>query len=229
MTDQWTDKLSDYLDGELNAADSEALEAHLLECAECGHTLRQLRGVVARAGQVVDREPPRDLWPAIAARLAEVPQLDLVTSEGSTSRGKRRFSFSIPQLAAASVAIMLMSAGTMYMLVQRGDEAAVAAVQQPAAQPVPAGSLSVRAVTRNYDDAVQELETVLERNRHQLDSSTVRVLEQNLAIIDRAITEARAALGQEPANPYLSRYLDQAMQKKVQLLQRATSVMRAQT
>jgi hypothetical protein len=87
----------------------------------------------------------------------------------------------------------------------------------------------VRVVTRNYDAAVAELENVLERNRNQLDSTTVRVLEQNLAIIDRAINDARAALGQEPANPYLSRYLDQAMQKKVQLLRRATSVMRAET
>ena len=229
MTDRWTDKLSDYLDGELSTREREALDAHLLECSECGHTLEELRAVVARAGQVVDREPPRDLWPAIAARLA-MPQLDVMTSEGATSRGKRRVSFSLPQLAAASVAIMLMSAGTMYLVV-RGDGAPqVAEFAQPAqTQDLPAGAAQVRAVTKNYDAAVHELETVLERNRNQLDTATVRVLEQNLAIIDRAITEARAALGQEPANPYLSRYLDQAMQKKVQLLQRATSVMRAQT
>jgi hypothetical protein len=226
MTDQWTDKLSDYLDGELSSAESEALEAHLLECAECGRTLQQLRGVVARAEAVVDREPPNDLWPAIAARLA-TPPLELVADD-TTSRAKRRVSFSIPQLAAASVAIMLMSAGTMYMLVKRDDVAPIA-VTQPASQPAPAGSLSVRAVTRNYDAAVQELEAVLENNRRQLDSTTVRVLEQNLGIIDRAISEARAALGQEPGNPYLSKYLDQAMQKKVQLLQTATSVMRAET
>jgi hypothetical protein len=227
MTDQWTEKLSDYLDGELDTLESEALEAHLLQCAECGQTLQQLRAVVARAGAVADREPPRDLWPEIAARLA-APQVELLTDE-ATSRSKRRLSFSIPQLAAASVAIMLMSAGTMYMLV-RGDEAPnVAAVSQPAAQTQQPTTRNVRSVTRSYDSAVQELESALERNRGQLDTTTVRVLEQNLAIIDRAITEARAALGQEPANPYLTKYLDQAMQKKVQLLQRATSVMRAQT
>lgn len=226
--DQWTDKLSDYLDGELSITECEALDAHLLECAECGHTLEQLRAVVARAGQVIDRDPPADLWPAIAARLT-APQLELVTEEPATAPGKRRVSFSIPQLAAASIAIMLMSAGTMYMMVKGDDAPQVAGVEQPATQPAGPGVSSVRAVTKNYDAAVQELETVLERNRNQLDTTTVRVLEQNLAIIDRAITEARAALGQEPANPYLTRYLDQAMQRKVQLLQRATSVMRAQT
>ncbi len=216
MTDQWTEKLSEYLDRELPASEAEALEAHLLECAECGRTLEQLRAVIAQAAQVIDREPQADLWPAVAARLAE-PQT-------------RRFSFSIQQRVAASVAIMLISAGTMYMMVTRAGTASPVVATQPAAvAPVSAGSLSVRAVTKNYDSAVNELETALERNRSQLDSTTIRVLEQNLAIIDRAITEARAALGQEPANPYLGRYLDQAMQKKVQLLQRATSVMRAQT
>ncbi len=226
MTDQWTEKLSDYLDGELSPGETEALDAHLLECAECGQTLQQLKTVVMRAGQVIDREPPRDLWPAIAARLA-VTETE-TGREMATSPQKRRVSFSIPQLAAASVVLMLISAGTMYMMV-RNEAAPVAEVTQPAMQPMSAGSASVRAVSRNYDAAVQELETALEHNRSQLDSTTIRVLEQNLAIIDRAITDARAALGQEPANPYLSRYLDQAMQKKVQLLRRATSVMRAQT
>jgi anti-sigma factor RsiW len=222
MTDQWTDKLSDYLDGELPIAERAALDAHLAQCESCAQTLRQLGQVVARAGQVIDREPAADLWPAIAVRIAAGNE------EQATSSGKRRFSFSVPQLAAASVALMLMSAGTMYVMM-RGGTGQLAEAPQQVAQAQPAGSASVRVVTRNYDAAVAELESALARNRNQLDSTTVRVLEQNLAIIDRAINDARAALGQEPANPYLSRYLDQAMQKKVQLLRRATSVMRAET
>jgi anti-sigma factor RsiW len=225
MTDKWTDRLSEYLDGELTGAETEALDAHLMTCAECGRTLQQLRAVVIRAGNVIDREPSSDLWAGIAARMAVAePETE---ADLATSRGRRRVSFSIPQLAAASIVLMLTSAGTMYLLTQRDETDGRVAVSAPAT--VPAGAASIHAVTRNYDSAVQELETVLERNRDQLDTATVRVLEQNLAIIDRAITEARAALGQEPANPYLSRYLDEAMQKKVQLLRRATSVMRSQT
>jgi anti-sigma factor RsiW len=223
--DKWTDKLSEYIDGELSVAETEALEAHLMDCAECGRMLQELRMVVVRAGQVIDREPATDLWQGIAARIA-APEVETVTPL-ATSPGKRRFSFSISQLAAASIALMLMSAGTMYLVVGRDEPTTITrTVTQPVTAP---GSASVRAVTRNYDAAVAELEQVLERNRGQLDTATVRVLEQNLAIIDRAIIDARAALGQEPANEYLTKYLDQAMQKKVQLLKRATSVMRAQT
>ena len=224
--DKWTDRLSDYIDGELTQTEQEALEAHLLECAACGQTLHQLRAVVARAGQVIDREPQHDLWVGIAARIeTAVPDQDMSIA---TSPMKRRVSFSIPQLAAASVALMLVSATTVYMMLGPGQtqmaEAPAVLVTQPTA-----AQTSARAVTRRYDDAVTELQGVLDRNRDQLDTATVRVLEQNLAIIDRAINEARAALGQEPANPYLTKYLDEAMQRKVQLLRRATSVMRAQT
>src|SRR5256885_5541795 len=66
MNDRWTDRLSEYLDGELGAADSTALEAHLPTCADCRATLDQLRRVVARAQRRQDRSPTGDLWPAIA-------------------------------------------------------------------------------------------------------------------------------------------------------------------
>jgi anti-sigma factor RsiW len=224
--DKWTNKLSDYIDGELTHNEREALEAHLLECAECGLALQQLRAVVALAGQVIDREPQHDLWAGIGARIeTAAPDQDMSIA---TSPMKRRVSFSIPQLAAASVALMLVSATAVYMMLQPGPtrfaEGPIVHVTQPTA-----AQTSARAVSRRYDDAVTELQGVLDRNRDQLDTTTVRVLEQNLAIIDRAINEARNALGQEPANPYLTKYLDEAMQRKVQLLRRATSVMRAQT
>ena len=224
--DKWTDRLSDYIDGEVTQAEQEALEAHLLECAECGQTLQQLRTVVARAGQVIDREPQHDLWVGIAGRI-ETATRDRDMSV-ATSPDKRRVSFSIPQLAAASVALMLVSATTVFMMLQPNSTQVAEAPAAPVMQPT-AAQTSARAVTRRYADAVTELQGVLDRNRDQLDPATVRVLEQNLAIIDRAIAEARTALRQEPANPYLSRYLDDAMQRKVQLLKRATSVMRSQT
>lgn len=224
MKDQWTDRLSEYLDDELPHVERAALEAHLLECMECGRTLQELRQVVAQAAHLHDREPERDLWSGIAARIS-AGEAEAVTAVTSTSQGKRRVSFSIPQLVAASIVLVLMSGGSMYLLFQRG-QAGAPTVAENTARPV---NPTVHAVTRNYDAAVEELEGVLERNRDQLDTATVRILEQNLAIIDRAILDARAALGQEPANPYLGRYLDQAMQKKVQLLQRATRVMRAET
>ena len=49
MTDGWSDRLSDYLDGDLPDNERVALEAHLDGCAECTAVLDDLRRVVQRA------------------------------------------------------------------------------------------------------------------------------------------------------------------------------------
>ena len=49
MHEEWTDRLSDYLDGELPADEQRAVEAHLRDCAPCAAVLNDLKRVVARA------------------------------------------------------------------------------------------------------------------------------------------------------------------------------------
>src|SRR6266496_5228482 len=66
MSDTWTNRLSEYLDGDLPEKELAGLEAHLPGCADCRATLQQLRRVVARAQALDDRPPTADLWPAIA-------------------------------------------------------------------------------------------------------------------------------------------------------------------
>jgi anti-sigma factor RsiW len=70
MTDQWNDRLSEYIDDELTPAERAQLEMHLTTCRECAVTLDELREVVARAGSLTPRPPAADLWPASAASRA---------------------------------------------------------------------------------------------------------------------------------------------------------------
>lgn len=229
--EHWTDRLSDYIDGELELADREALEAHLLECVDCGRALHELRAVVARAGQVIDRPPDPDLWPGIAARIAAADVRNAAPARG------RRLSFSVPQLVAASVVLMLLSGSTMYLMLTRTGtpQVAVAPSASGSREPITADRALAMPVAvtspaaANYDVAIDELEQALASRSSQLDTATVRVLESSLRIIDGAIAEAQAALSRDPGNPYLNRYLDQTMQKKIQLLRRATGILRAQT
>src|SRR5256714_3555974 len=102
MSDNWTNRLSEYLDGDLPASERPALQAHLQGCAECHATLEQLRRVVARAQRLDDRPPATDLWPAIARHVGVV-SLD-------ARRARRRVSFTLPQLPAAAVAVAPLSA-----------------------------------------------------------------------------------------------------------------------
>jgi hypothetical protein len=52
----------------------------------------------------------------------------------------------------------------------------------------------------------------------------VRVVRQNLAVIDRAIAEARTALERDPANTYLNLHLADTMRRKVELLRRINAL-----
>src|SRR5512132_438667 len=71
MTDPWTDRLSEYVDGELDAPTRQALEAHLTTCATCRATCDALERVVARARRVRYHEPAQDLWSAIERTIGE--------------------------------------------------------------------------------------------------------------------------------------------------------------
>ena len=44
IRDAWTDRLSEYVDGELDAAERGALEVHLQLCGRCTGTVAGLRG-----------------------------------------------------------------------------------------------------------------------------------------------------------------------------------------
>src|SRR5262249_31136369 len=101
---EWTDQLSDYLDGELSDQEQRAVTAHVAECAECARTLGELRAVVERAQHLAPAEPSTDLWKAVADRIA-VESERPVAAFGT----RRRFSFTWPELIAASILLVLVS------------------------------------------------------------------------------------------------------------------------
>ena len=222
MADVWTDRLSEFLDGELNEADTASLETHLTICAECKEILEQLRAVASRAANLENRAPEADLWSGIASRIktgttADIDVVDI--NRPAVTRG--RISFSVPQLLAAGFALMFLSAGTAWVALSGTNDAVPPTVAEAPLQ----GESAVLFASFDdpgYDAAVAALERVLEEGRSRLDSTTVMVLEQSLATIDRAISEARAALQTDPTNYYLSEHLSATMNQKVRLLRQAT-------
>ena len=221
--DAFTGRLSDYLDDEdLGAADRAAIEAHLATCDSCRTTLAELEGVAARAASLPDAAPAADLWAGVSARLTPV------TSVRAFARpGHRRFSFTLPQLVAASLALMVVSGGLVW--VARLDDphaslpSAVAQVERE--EPAPAAELArVAFADANYDQAVVDLEKMLEEGRSRLDPETVRILEDNLRTIDQAIEQSRKALRADPANVYLNNHFAASRNRKLALLRRASAL-----
>jgi hypothetical protein len=227
MSDQWTDRLSEYLDDELAPDERAALEAHLRQCAACGAVLADLKRIVTRARGLEDRLPDHDLWPGIAAGIGvgsgEAPAIDL-----AARRARRRWSFSPPQLLAAGLALMALSGGTAWLLHPTVAPAVAGRQAQPMMPVVAAGSSEASARARvagqSYAAAVSDLERVLEQNRGRLDSTTVRVIERNLATIDSAIGQAQRALAADSSSVYLNSHLAETRQRKLELLRQAAAL-----
>ncbi|HEY8196554.1 MAG TPA: anti-sigma factor [Gemmatimonadales bacterium] len=217
MSDHWMDQLSEYLDGELPATDRAALEAHLETCSDCSAVLDDLRRIVDRARGVEEYVPKRDLWPGIAGRIGATPAM--------TPRIGRRWSFSMPQLAAAAIFLMTLSGGTAWLLRSSAlspNAGPIATAPAPAGAPVAINASN--SASQSYSAAIADLERVLAGGRGQLDTTTVRVIEQNLAAIDRAIAQAQQALLADPANLYLNTHLAETMRRKLDLLRQAATL-----
>lgn len=131
MSDRWTDRLSEYLDGELSAAESRELEAHLEGCGECREILADLRRVIDRAASLRDRAPGTELWAGIEQRIRPAPPAPpeiRVVSLFDAKRARRRISLSVPQLLAAGLVLALASAGSMWVALRDGGAGAAGPV-----------------------------------------------------------------------------------------------------
>jgi hypothetical protein len=219
MNDQWTNRLSEYIDDELDSTERAALEAHLATCGQCYATLAELRQVVTRAKALPDTPPTTDLWPDIRARLTPGRRPEV---SRDTTNVRRRFSFSVPQLLAASIALVLLSGGSVWLALQQRPIDTPVATPQPTITPA-------ATWTRSTDAAIADLQAVLVQNEKRLDTATVRIVRKNLAVIDRAIAEARIALRNDPGNAYLNLHLATTMRRKVELLRRVNDMAAARS
>ncbi len=212
--DPWTDRLSDYIDGELAPAERGALEQHLVSCADCRAAVAGLRRVVERAATLAPRSPATDLWPGVEQRIRTI-----------RPRG-RTIAFSLPQLAAAALVLMTLSGGLAWMLREgrTTPASAPAAGARIAGDRAPATTLPVSFADDTYDRAVKDLQQALEVGRQRLDPETVKVIENNLAAVDAAIAQAQRALDSDPSNTYLNVHLVDARRRKLALLRRASAL-----
>jgi hypothetical protein len=181
--------------------------------------------ILAQAvGQWRDELPSRDLWPGVAAKISAHQQPVVAT--------RRLFTFSPAALVLAASLLIAVTSGLTWLVARQPAGGATTA---PSSGPViqayglPDDSTNGQIVQANFADAqfnaaVTDLEQILRDERDRLDPRTVLVIERNLKAIDDAIQEARMALNNDPANPYLNSHLADARRRKLDLLRHATTL-----
>jgi negative regulator of sigma E activity len=212
------ERLSALVDGEVSGEELRASESHLTACAECRAGYDALLRIRRHASALDDRPPERDLWPGIAGRLAEG------TAVVPLAPRRRGLVFSIPQLAAAAVVLMSVSAGVALLATHAGSRTVLAVAGAPSAAAQPMAGLASAKGVESYDTAIRDLESALTARRSTLDTATVRAVQQSLGIIDAAIRQAEAALAQDPNSMYLNSHLEHALGRKLDVLRRVTTL-----
>lgn len=236
--DFWIDRLSERLDGTLPDEQRLAVEEHLAACADCRRVADDLAEVKRRARAMGGIAPPRDLWPEIRDRLDADPDVVDLTLRleppvgGSLPAPTRRGGTG--WRTAATVALMAATGvGGWGLRAAFHDDAAgadreAAAVEAPGETGIPGAAFVADGVDAAVlAGEVSRLEGLLNDDPAGLDPETIQVLRKNLAIIQTAVAESRAALARDPDNAYVRRHLEGAVARQRDFLRQATSILAA--
>ena len=210
-------ELHDYLDGELDAARDGAVARHLEQCESCRATwlrLRQLRQRLAALPREI--EPPADALRHIHEAIVADPPARVV-AQPHTPRWRPA------TLAAAAVLLIALSSVVTAVIVLRYGPAPGVVRTDGETLPAAAELVALNAMEGSYHKSIAELERALKEYEHGLAPETVRLIRTNLAIVDRALAEARAALHADPANEALVELLRASYERKLDVLRSASS------
>jgi hypothetical protein len=223
------DVLVDFVDGRLDAA-AEAgapaartlrggvernVERHLEVCDQCGALVTDLRTIRAAAFMLDRREPSPAAWTALQAKVAAEP--------APTARllmMPARANWPV-WLGAAAALILATVIGLLPLTQREGTDREATA---PAEVTVESVAAEFEAAERHYQKAIDDLQTIANKDTGELDPQVAVVLQKNLSVIDQAISENRAALKAQPASTNAQDGLFGALKTKVALLRQTVEL-----
>ena len=214
----YDDVLDDYVDG-ARAADRAgapdprlaAFETHLSGCARCQALVADFTSIRRTAAALDEHLPPPRLWAKIASSIEDRQRKPWWERSLANT-----FSAWVPVAVAVSLAILIGGAALLVWRAAPPTALQNAVPQSAALQPT---APDVKMAEDHYEQAIAGLQQIADAQNAGLDPGTRAVLRQNLAVIDRAISESRAALSTEPASVLAQESLLDALDTKVALLQ----------
>jgi len=124
-------------------------------------------------------------------------------------------------LAAAAVLVLATVVGVRYATrtPARVQAPAAADAGQTSTMSAEAVEAELRAAEAHYENAIKGLEVIANTEQNELDPRTAATLQKNLAVIDQAISESRAAVRAQPASEPAQQSLIEGFKTKIGLLQ----------
>jgi anti-sigma factor RsiW len=197
------ERLNDLLDHELDPREERRIQLHLADCADCRRSFEELSAIVALARELPAPEPPERVWQSISKSL----------SSPGASRHSRSWVY--PALAVAATLVL----GLSIWLMLRSSAPAPASTAAEQAALANMVTEELKAAEAHYDRAIVGLEQIIAQNQGVLPGEIATVLNQNLDLIENAISESRTAIATDPQSPVAQESLLSALRSKVALLQ----------
>lgn len=228
--EELNEALVDLVDGRLDGAEQRAVERHLEGCENCRALVEDLRSIRAAAFMLDRREPKAEMWSRVQAAVAAEPApkgrlLDM----GFALRGSRDGRSNWPVWLGAAAALILATVIGLLPLMNRPEPAHDDTAQQDVSGTAP--EVTVESVTaefeaaeKHYQKAINDLQTIANKDNGELDPQVAAVLQKNLTVIDQAITESRDALRSQPSSMNAQNGLFDALRSKVALLQQTVEL-----
>jgi anti-sigma factor ChrR (cupin superfamily) len=234
--------LNAYADGSIDASDHADVERHLASCASCRQMLDDVREILRASGALELREPPVRVWLRVERAIGlEREHATPISASGARGfqpgdgdarlKGSRSVgsgsitprSSVLLWLAAAAALVFATAVGIRYVP-SRGGGAGLSG--PPAAgTTVAAGDAAqsveteLREAEAHYENAIKGLEQIANAEQNALDPRTAATLQKNLAVIDQAISESRAAVRSQPSSEPAQQSLVENFKAKIGLLQ----------
>jgi anti-sigma factor RsiW len=213
------DQITDYIDEALAADERAAVERHLAQCVECRRLIEDFREIRRVAGSLDLREPPARAW----ARLERAIAVERRSIEAQPPQPRSSIRQWLAFAAAAAVLVVATAASLRYLMNDRRatTSSAPAAARDAAQDRASAAAVEaeLRAAEEHYDKAIKGLEQIASAEQGALDANTAATLQKNLAVIDQAINESRAAVVAQPASEPARESLLESFRTKLALLQ----------
>jgi len=214
--------LVDLVDGRLDGAEQRSVERHLEGCANCRALVEDMRSIRAAAFMLDRHEPKAETWSKLQAAIAAEP-----APKGRVLDMTRRRR-SLPIWLAAAAALILATGIGVWPLLNRAasphDDAPAASASDSPPATVESVTAEFEAAEKHYQKAIDDLQTIANKDTGELDPQVAAVLQKNLTVIDQAISESRDALKAQPANQTAQSGLFDALRTKVALLQQTVEL-----
>jgi anti-sigma factor RsiW len=214
--------LSEYVDRTLGRDEHAQVARHLETCEACRRLVDDLREITRAAAALDPASPPARVW----TRIEKEIRSDARPAERQRGRAQA-FAASWTWLAAAAVLVLAVFIGVRFRPSTSPDPGAAvdaAAADAAAAEAVEA---ELKLAETHYQNAISGLERIASTEKATLDAATASTLQKNLAVINQAIDESRAAVRAEPASQQAQHSLIENFKTKLALLQDTVALINA--